>query len=49
MSKCFEENGKHINSEDLDGLNTNDAMEKIITQLEIKGVGKKAITYKLRD
>ncbi|MCP4295988.1 MAG: leucine--tRNA ligase [Proteobacteria bacterium] len=41
--------GKMINSELLNGLNVDDAKEKICDWLEKKGKGKKAINYKLRD
>ncbi|MFA5447069.1 MAG: leucine--tRNA ligase [Sphaerochaeta sp.] len=41
--------GVHVNSEFLDGLNKDDANEKMIAWLEQKGLGKMAINYKLRD
>ena len=42
-------NGKHINSEFLDGLNNEKAKTKIIEFLEKKSAGKKTINYRLRD
>lgn len=41
--------GLHINSEFLNGLDKESAITKMIKWLEEKGVGKKAINYKLRD
>ena len=41
--------GKIINSPLLDGLNKDQAINKIIEHLEIKQIGKKSINYKLRD
>ncbi|MGP1588218.1 MAG: leucine--tRNA ligase [Treponemataceae bacterium] len=43
------EDGIHVNSEFLDGLNKNDAIEKMLEFLTSTGCGKKAINYKLRD
>ncbi len=41
--------GELVNSQFLNGLNVEDAKEKIISWLEEKGAGKEAISYKLRD
>ena len=46
---AYTEDGPHVNSEFLDGLNKEDAMDKIIPWLEEKGVGKKEVSYRLRD
>lgn len=46
---AFTEDGLHINSDFLDGLNKEDAIEKIVAWLEKKAVGKKEISYRLRD
>lgn len=43
------EDGKHINSDVLDGLFQDDAINKTIELLEKKQVGKKQVSYKLRD
>ncbi|MDE5666829.1 MAG: leucine--tRNA ligase, partial [Clostridia bacterium] len=47
--EAFTGDGKHINSEFLNGLNKQDAIDKMAAWLEEKGVGKKATTYKLRE
>jgi leucyl-tRNA synthetase len=41
--------GLHVNSGDLDGLNKADAIAKIISQLEAKKLGKASVNYRLRD
>lgn len=41
--------GVHINSEFLDGLNKEDAINKMCSYLEENDYGKKTVTYKLRD
>ncbi len=41
--------GKHINSEFLDGLNKEDAINKMLEFLESKKAGKKKINYRLRE
>ena len=41
--------GLHINSEFLNGLNKEDAIDKMISFLEEKGIGKKRINYRLRE
>ncbi len=46
---AYTEDGLHINSEFLDGLNKEDAIAKIVAWLEEKAVGKKEISYRLRD
>lgn len=43
------QNGVAINSGELDGLNFKQAFDKILSQLEPKGFGKKTINYRLRD
>lgn len=47
--EAYMEDGKHINSEFLDGLNKEDALAKMYVWLEENHVGKKTTTYKLRD
>lgn len=47
--EAWTEDGLHINSEFLDGLNKDEAIDKIIEFLEDKGFGKKQINYRLRD
>ena len=41
--------GLHINSDFLNGLNKEDAIEKIILWLEEKNIGERKTNYKLRD
>ena len=43
------DDGLHINSGDLDGLNKADAIQKIIEQLSQKGLGQASKNYRLRD
>ena len=47
--KAMTGDGIHINSGFLDGLNKEDALNKMYDYLEEKGCGKKTTTYKLRD
>lgn len=47
--KAFIDDGTHINSEFLNDLNKEEALDKMYNWLEEKGVGKKTTTYKLRD
>lgn len=46
---AFTEDGPHVNSDFLNGLNKADAIKKMITWLEEKKIGTKKINYKLRD
>ncbi|MET3559005.1 leucyl-tRNA synthetase [Streptococcus rupicaprae] len=46
---AYIEDGVHINSDFLDGLNKADAIEKMVAWLEENGVGQEKITYRLRD
>ena len=47
--EAYTEDGAHINSDFLDGLQKEAAMEKMIAWLEENGVGKKETSYRLRD
>jgi len=47
--QAYVEDGININSDFLDGLETPKAKEAIIKWLEEKGIGKRQVTYKLRD
>ena len=47
--EAFTEDGVHINSEWLDGLNKEEAISKMIHWLEENKVGEAKTTYKLRD
>lgn len=44
-----EDAGKMMNSEFLDGMEIKDATEKMMDYLEEQGMGKRKITYRLRD
>ncbi|SCT84065.1 leucyl-tRNA synthetase [Mammaliicoccus lentus] len=45
----YDEDGKMIDSDKLNGLTQEEAVPKAIEMLEEKGIGKKKISYKLRD
>lgn len=46
---AYTEDGLHINSDFLDGLDKETAIEKIVAWLEENHVGKKEVSYRLRD
>lgn len=46
---AFTEDGEHVNSDFLNGLNKTDAIKKMIAWLEEKKIGSKKVNYKLRD
>lgn len=46
---CYTEGGKMINSDFLNGLEKEEALEKIVAYLEEKGIGSRKVTYRLRD
>ena len=41
--------GKHINSDFLDGLNKEEAIKRAVEYFEDKGIGEKKVNYRLRD
>ena len=47
--EAWTEDGTHINSGFLDGLNKEDAISKMIEFLEEKGCGEKHVNYRIRD
>ncbi|MFP4266749.1 MAG: leucine--tRNA ligase [Spirochaetaceae bacterium] len=47
--EAFVEDGVHVNSDFLDGLGKEEAVERMIEWLEEKGLGERATNYKLRD
>ena len=47
--EAFTEDGIHINSDFLNGLNKEDAINKMLSWLEDKKIGTKKINYKLRE
>ncbi|WP_163652681.1 leucine--tRNA ligase [Listeria sp. PSOL-1] len=48
-AEAYGGDGKHVNSEFLDGLNQEAAITKMCDWLEERGDGKRKITYRLRD
>jgi len=49
LEKAFTDYGILINSDEFSGLTSEEAIEKITEKLEKLGLGKKKVTYKLRD
>lgn len=47
--QAFTEDGLHINSDFLDGLNKEDAISKMLAWLEENNIGAKKVNYKLRE
>ncbi|BAM46997.1 leucine--tRNA ligase [Amphibacillus xylanus] len=47
--EAFTGDGKHINSDFLNGLNKEEAINKAIEWLESEGKGERKVTYRLRD
>jgi len=47
--EAFTGDGPHINSDFLNGLGKEDAIQKAIEWLEEKGVGERKVSYRLRD
>src|SRR5699024_5905403 len=47
--EAYLEDGVHVNSEFLNGLNNEEAINRMIEWLEANSIGKKKVTYRLRD
>lgn len=47
--EAYTGDGEHVNSDFLNGLNKEEAIQKMIEWLEQKGIGTKKVTYRLRD
>lgn len=47
--EAYADDGLHINSDFLNGLNKEDAIEKMLTWLEENKIGTKKVNYKLRE
>ena len=47
--EAFVGDGKHINSDFLNGLDKQEAINKMVNWLEEKGIGTKKVNYKLRE
>jgi leucyl-tRNA synthetase len=49
MTQAYVEEGIMVNSQQFNGIKNTAAMEKITAYLEQKGLGKKAVNYRLKD
>jgi len=49
QQQAWTEDGIHVNSGFLDGLNKADAIEKMLCFLEERGIGHRTVNFKLRD
>ncbi len=49
QQQAWTEDGFHVNSQFLDGLNKKDAIDKIIAWLEKENLGNATVNYKIRD
>jgi leucyl-tRNA synthetase len=49
QEEAYTGDGEHVNSDYLNGLNKQDAINKVIKELEKNKVGAKIVNYKLRD
>jgi leucyl-tRNA synthetase len=49
MTEAYTDNGIMANSAPFDGMGNREAMEAIADYLEEKGIGKRAVNYRLRD
>ena len=49
LESAYVEDGIHINSEFLNGLNKEEAINKMLDFLSSKGLGKKKVNYRLQD
>lgn len=49
MQEAYVDDGILVNSDRFNGMDNRTAMEEIVKELEKKGIGKKSITYKLKD
>jgi leucyl-tRNA synthetase len=49
QKEAFTGDGKHVNSDFLNGLNKVDAIEKMLAWLDSSKTGEKKVTYRLRD
>ncbi len=48
-SRCYHGEGELVNSEQFDGIRSEDAREQIVAWLEQQGVGHQKVTYRMRD
>ena len=47
--EAYTEDGEHINSEFLNGMNKEDAINTIIKKIEEMGIGKASVKYRMKD
>ena len=47
--EAYSDDGEHVNSEFLNGLDKDEGIEKAIEELEENGIGNAEVSYKLRD
>ena len=47
--EVIDEDGKMINSEEFNGINSNEAFNKIVEKIEKENIGRKTVNYRLRD
>ncbi len=47
--EAYTEDGKHVNSEYLNGMDKKEAINKVISELSKKKLAEKAVNYKMRD
>jgi leucyl-tRNA synthetase len=49
MSEAYVEDGTQVNSGQFDGMANREAMERIADWMEEKGIGRRTVSYRLRD
>ncbi|MBS3095184.1 leucine--tRNA ligase, partial [Candidatus Woesearchaeota archaeon] len=49
MTRAYVDDGKLVDSGDFTGINNREAIEEITKYLESKGIGNRAVNYKLKD
>jgi len=49
MTEAYEGEGRLVNSGPFDGMNSQEAREAIVRYLEEKGLGRRSVSYRLRD
>lgn len=47
--EVIDEDGKMTNSEEFNGINSNEAFNKIVEKIEKENIGRKTVNYRLRD
>lgn len=49
FTPVIDEDGKMINSEEFNGIDSSEAFDKIVEKIEKENIGKKTVNYRLRD